>query len=195
VDGCSVNTKAHRQIEKDQGVNWMLLLCLSHMANNAGKETEFVLVEKFWKLLQKVFAHSENAKSIFAEVMGESWTSFSDTRWYSKYEIIASLAPKWSSLPGLFTSLIKADAAAGNAGKLLAMVQHPSESKLLAIELASLVEGLEPLVKFCYTLEGDGELAFEAGEIIDGMYDIYREKGLPDMPSVNRLVSDAVNFI
>jgi len=61
--------------------------------------------------------------------------------------------------------------------------------KTSSYELVSLFEGMEPLVKFCYTLEGDGELAVEAGYIIDGMYELYPARDLPDMVSVNRLIA------
>jgi hypothetical protein len=194
-DGCSVNIKAHKMIQQRQDVEWLLLLCLSHMANNAGKQTDFVLIEQFWKLLQKVFSKSENAKSIFEKVMDERWRSYSETRWYSKYEVLASLYGKWSSLPALFRRLITDDAAVTNSGKLLDMLEDRSISKMLAIELAAYIDALEPIVKFCYNLEGDGQLVFEAGQIIDNMYSIYPNRNLPNMPSVNRLVEDAVAFV
>ena len=71
-----MNIKVHKMIEKDHGVEWLLLLCLSHVANNAGDQVGFVILEQFWKLLQKVFSHSENAKPIYEKVMGESWKGF-----------------------------------------------------------------------------------------------------------------------
>ena len=75
------------------------------------------------------------------------------------------------------------------------MLEHVSFGKMLAIELAAYVDALKPIVKFCYNLEGDGQSVFDAGQIIDNMYSTYPNRDLPNMPSVNRLVANAIAFV
>lgn len=107
----------------------------------------------------------------------------------------ATLYTKFQFLPQLFDRFVHEGIALENSGKLLSMVQDPKVKRILAIELATFVEGLKPLVEVTYNLEGDGELAFEAGKLIDGIYNAYPNGALPHMPSVDRLIAEAIEFV
>lgn len=50
--------------------------------------------------------------------------------------------------------------------KLLTVLQDPTNSKLLQLELAATVDAGEPFVKATYRLEGDGPLALECYEVV-----------------------------
>lgn len=195
VDGCSTNLSAHKEINDKNNVNWLLFLCMAHMTNNAGDKTSFVTLELFWKLIMKVFPSSEKAKDIFREMFESRMKNYSDIRWYCKYEILSDLCPLWKFLPNLFTKLIEEKICVGNAGKLLEMVLCPRTSRLLAIELAAYVYGLEAFVKFTHKSEGDGELCFKVGCQVEDLFDMYPDRGLCRMPSVDRLVEESVKFI
>ena len=121
---------------RTQGVKWLLSLCLSHMANNAGENASLVILGRFWSLTQKVFAQSDNAKAIFEQVTGLSWCSYSDTRWYSKYECLSINYIKFQFLPQVYSKLAEKKISIGNSGKLLEMVTHESTSRYLATELS-----------------------------------------------------------
>ena len=82
-----------------------------------------------------------------------------------------------------------------SANKLLEMINHDVKSLFLKIELAAFVEVLFPFWNFCYAMEGDGDLAFVAGERIDNLFLIYPDGNLPDTPSANQLIRKAVEFI
>ena len=47
VDARGTNTAVHSLIEASKDVKWLLLLCLSNVTINAGKETGFPTLSKF----------------------------------------------------------------------------------------------------------------------------------------------------
>ena len=51
--------------------------------------------------------------------------------------------------------------ASGIKPKLLTVLQDPTSSRLLQLELAATVDAREPFVKATYCLKGDGPLALE----------------------------------
>lgn len=195
MDGCAPNITAHRQMEEHEQVKWLLLLCLSHMASNAGKQAGFPTLKKFWTLLQKIFANSESAKEVYREVTGSAWVEYSDTRWYSEHEVYQSLYTNFQFLETIFSRLVEQNICCKNALEVKEMLLCPKVSLLLKIELAAYVEGLMEFVKFCYNMEADGEIPFLAGAFLEKVTDAYPNGDLPSMPSVDRLVGDAVKFV
>ena len=73
-DGSSVNISAYDNLNMDaiqrEAIEhpMVVVLCLSHMFANGGKELCYPVVGKFNSLIQKVFARSESAKDIYYEV-------------------------------------------------------------------------------------------------------------------------------
>ena len=58
------------------------------------------------------------------------------------------------------------------------------------------MECLEPMCKFCYKIEGDGQLVFVAGKRVDELHTHYNGRdGLPALPSVRRLVEESLEFV
>jgi hypothetical protein len=82
-----------------------------------------------------------------------------------------------------------------SASKLLELINHDVKSLFLKIELAAFVEVLFPFRNFCYAMEGDGDLAFVAGERVDSLFITYPNGNLPETPSANQLIRKAVEFI
>jgi hypothetical protein len=196
LDGCKANTSAHDTMEKAEDVKWLLLLCFSHMASNAGEQAGFPNLKKFWSLLQKIFPHSTAAKQIFKEVTDAAWKEYSGTCWYSEHEVYQVLFLKFQFLGTVFSKLIEQNVCTKNTLEAQGMILCPRVSLLLKIELAAYVEGLMELLKFCYCMEADGEIPFEAGAYVDKMYDIYPDQSSPHMPSVeDALIREALQFV
>jgi hypothetical protein len=86
ADGCSVNLRAHKKIERDTRVNWFLNICISHCTNNARDMANFPTFATFWSLLMKVFL-SDTAKIKWESTTGCTWLTYSVTRWFSKYDV------------------------------------------------------------------------------------------------------------
>ena len=96
VDACSVNIRAIKTIEGEFNVKWFMNLCLSHLANNAGECANFIILSQVWSLVQKIFANSDNAKKEWESMTGTAWKTYSETRWYSKFEVLQDIYIKFA---------------------------------------------------------------------------------------------------
>ena len=65
------------------------------------------------------------------------------------FEVLSDLMPKFASLPDVLKELVNDDSARANAVKLLELLLDPVKSRILSVELAAYVEGLET---FCQIL-------------------------------------------
>ena len=68
---------------------------------------------------------------------------------------------------------------------LLTFFGKPQITSKLQVEMAATVDWGEPFVKVCYTLEGDGSLAFECFKIIDK---VKASVGVENIPNVRAVV-------
>ena len=78
--------------------------CMSHLLCNAGDKAAFVLLELFWTLLQKIFSQSTQAQDIWIEVTGMSWPTYSETRWFPKYDVFEKIGKLF---PDMLTVITK----------------------------------------------------------------------------------------
>ena len=66
MDGCYTNGAAQNLTNDSAALHnelqRLVLLCISHCANNAGEQANALTLEYFWKLIMKVFASSDAAK-------------------------------------------------------------------------------------------------------------------------------------
>ena len=198
-DGCFTNGAAHDHIGQVADVagkvSRMISLCLSHCANNAGEQAGFVLLDLFWTLIQKIFSQSQQAQDTWRLVTGEAWPTYSETRWYSKFEVMQKLADYFPDLLTIMTKLVSAKVASQNSAKLLNLLLDHKKSWQLQIELASYTEVLVDLCKLCYNLEGDGtDLPFKVAGRIRSVKELYPGGQLKSLPSTNALISRAIHW-
>ena len=134
------------------------------------------------------FLNSESAKIEWEKLVGSSWKSYSDTKWYSKFEVLKDVYLK---IP-YFKILIKNGICVGNANALRTLLEDQLKNWFVQIELAS----YEPFYKFCYGLEGDGQLVFIVGQKLDELYTLFEGGNrLPELPSARHLIADAVSSV
>ena len=168
---------------------WLLSYCMSHLACNAGDEAGFPLLNKLWSLLQKVFAHSTNAKDIFFEVSGMRWLTYSETRWFSKYDVFELLMKIFSDLLTVMTRIVTVKTSQANSATLLNLLLDPARSNQLKIELAAYVDGIFELRNLCYYLEADWtDLAFKCSARIDDFVDMFPNGEMKPLKSADRLI-------
>ena len=192
VDACSVNLHAIQMVRDSYSCNWFTNLCLSHLANNAGDCAKFVILSQVWSLIQKIFKNSDNAKTEWENITGSAWKTYSETRWYSQFEVFKDLYDKFPDLETFLLRLIETNTSVANANRLYEMITDEVKRRFIKIELAAMVECLEPLCKFCYKMEGDGQLVFLAGKRVDDLHTHYNGgDGLPALPSVRHLVEES----
>ena len=97
---------------------------------------------RVWSSLADAFL---TQKLLWKEQTGRAMTSYTATRWWSKWEIFHQLLVQFGDiLPFLERNV---DLSPVSRNKLLAILQNVQKSKLLNIELAAVVDYGEPFVK------------------------------------------------
>ena len=86
-DGASVNEAALRQLKFFYS-NLFDVVCFSHTIDNVGNHFEFRILDSFIQYWVSLFAHSFNARLLWKEKTGQAMRTHSDTRWWSKWEIL-----------------------------------------------------------------------------------------------------------
>ena len=76
------------------------------------------------------------------------------------------------------------DASPVTRGKLLALFSNLTKKATLQVELAAIVDFGEPFVKATYRLEGNGPLALDCFEIIDGLSNSVRLCNAPNVEAI-----------
>jgi hypothetical protein len=193
VDDCSVNIKAHREIEEAMTVKWLLNLCLLHCTNNGGELATFPTLASLWALLQKHFV-TDNAKTIWQQTTGAAWKTYADNRWFSRYDVMEELSKKFPDLERVLDILMANNYSPTNAGKLAMLISRHETCWYVKIELSAYVECLYQFRNFCYAMEGDGDLIFSCGNRIDQLFDSYDNDSLPSMPSTEALIKKALEW-
>ena len=75
------------------------------------------------------------------------------------------------------------------------MVSDPFLSLMLKIELQAHVKGLHEIVRLYNNIEGDSNIAFSSGGMIDEMHEMCKDRELPKTPSTDELIKVAVDTI
>ena len=86
-DGASVNGAALRQLRLFYS-NLFDVVCFSHTIDYVGNHFEFRILDSFTQYWVSLFAHSFNARLLWKEKTGQAMRTHSDTRWWSKWDIL-----------------------------------------------------------------------------------------------------------
>jgi hypothetical protein len=128
-NGCSVNLKANGIIATNLGneaLYWMISICMSHCTCNAADKTGFVILDRFWKLLQSAFSQSDNANALWKNTMDKTWEEYSDTRCFSKYDVIKIVASYFPDMKTVLTQMLEGKASKQSTTSLLKMLTDES---------------------------------------------------------------------
>lgn len=197
VDACSVNILAHKNMQMANDIVIFLCLCISHCANNAGNQCSYVVLTRFWHLLQTCFKNSDRAQQIWEQITTKTWQTYSETRWYSMLEVLEWIYEKLISgaMKMVITQLVKEKISKLSAAKLLVMLTDPATMWLVKIQMSAMVEGLRQLRNLCYGLEGDNVLIIKGGLRLRRLK-IYCPLGcIPPLPKTDKLIEDAVAWV
>lgn len=85
-DGVAVNSAAIRQLSFFYP-NIFDVACFSHTIDNVGNHFQFRVLDILFRHWISLFANSYNAKLLWKERTGQSMRSYSNTRWWSKWEV------------------------------------------------------------------------------------------------------------
>ena len=160
-DGASVNGAALRQLmffyQKLFDV-----VCFSHTIDNVGSHFQFQILDLFSRYWIGMFSHSFNACLIWRERTGKSIRKFSNTRWWSKWEVLNQVVDYFGYVEPFLRE--NEEICPANRQHLLEIFDDPQSLQELRMELAALVDAGVHFIKATYYLEGDGPLIFTCYE-------------------------------
>ena len=159
--------------------------CFPHTLDHVGDKFKCETLTRFWGKWLNLFSHSRRAKKIFNQVVGVSVKSYSATRWWSKYKFFEQLMRVWGDVIKILDELKAASIyEAGSAVEAYQMLTDIHTVSKLRVELAAVVDGAQPFLKACYSLEGDGPLAFEVYDEIKKCENFIANPHFPNLSAI-----------
>ena len=162
--------------------------CFSHTLNRVGEKFNAPLVNDFTTYWVSLFSHSFKAQAIWKQQTGRTISSFSATRWWSKWEVMNQIL----ELFGDIENFLKApEEFSGNTrAKLLEYFATPQKRHGLKVELAAVIDVGKPFVQATYKLEGDGPVAIECYEIISSLSVSVRMENYPNVQAIVKSIAN-----
>ena len=160
-DGAAVNGAAIRQLSFFYP-NIFDVTCFSHTIDNVGTHFKFRVLDIFFRHWISLFANSYNAKLLWKERTGQSMRSYSNTRWWSKWEVQKQVYEYFGDVVPFLRE--NENLSPATRQHLLEIIDNPRDLQDLRLELAVIVDAGVQFVKATYYLEGDGPLIFSCYE-------------------------------
>ena len=187
-DGASVNGVAIRTLQVLYP-NVFDVTCFSHPANNAGHHFQFPVLEKFIRLWVQLFSHSSKAKLAWKQRTSFSIKSYSETRWWSLWEVMhltftcfEDVKPFLEELYGVTPHTVR---------QLLEIMNDEDDCDSLRLQLAAMVDVGRHLVNITYQLEGDGALVFSTYHVFQSATPAFAQEHWPNVRALCEAISDA----
>ena len=138
------------------------VVCFSHTLDNVGSHFEFQVLDSFTHFWIGFFSHSYNARLVWREKTGQSIRTCSDTRWWSKWEVLKQVLELFADVEPFLRE--NEEICPANRRHLLEIFDNPQSCQNLRLELAALIDAGVHFVNATYYLEGDGPLIFSCYE-------------------------------
>ena len=150
-NGASVNGTALRQL-KFFCADLFNVVCFSRTLDNVGSHFEFQVLDsrsliRFWL---SFFSHSYNARLTWRKKTGQSIRTFSDTRWWSKWEVLKQVLDLFGDVEPLLRD--NEEICPANRGHLLEIIGDPQSCQDLRLELAAVIDAGVHFVNATYFL-------------------------------------------
>ena len=140
--------------------------CYSHTLDHVGEKFVTPHLDEFGKAWVGIFAHSPKARLLWRERTGRSIATYSETRWWSRWEVLKQVMQYFGDVAPF---LRENELAPANRGKILAIMDDLQKRSRLQVELAIVIDVGEQFVKATYSLEGDGPLVFSCFEVLSAV--------------------------
>lgn len=164
-DGAAVNEAGLRQV----GFFFPQIFnvpCFSHTIDNVGKHFEFSVLDTFSRNWNTMFSHSPAARLLWKTRTGKSMLLKSDTRWWSKWEILNLVLEYFGDVEPFLREIDISPVCRHN---LLEIFDDADKLRDLHIELAAMIDAGRHFVSATYYLEGDGPLVFTCYERLSAL--------------------------
>ena len=186
-DGASVNGTASRQL-KFFYADRFDVVCFSHTLDNVGSHFEFKALNSFIRFWISFFSHSYNARLAWREKTGQSIRTFSDTRWWSKWEVLKQVLDLFGDVEPFLRE--NEEICPANRGHLLEISDDPQSCQDLRLELAAVIDAGVRFVNATYYLEGDGPLIFSCYERLSAVAQAVAVDHYPNTEAVAREIAN-----
>ena len=107
-----------------------------------------------------MFRNSCKAKLLWKDLTGRAPKSYSETRWWSRWEAYQQLMVQFRDVERYMEEAKDAKVCPQILPQLQEILSDPQQHMLLKLELAATIDVGEHFVKATYFLEGDGPLIF-----------------------------------
>lgn len=136
------------------------VVCFSHTLDNVGNHLVIPTLLEFGSLWIRLFSHSHKAKLAWQDLTGRKPKSYSETRWWSKWEVYQQLLEQFGDVARFLQEAEVEKIAPHIVSQLQAILSDPQRQVNLKLELAVTIDVGEHFVKATYYLEGDGPRVF-----------------------------------
>ena len=187
-DGASVNQATLNHI-KFVFPKMLSVVCFSHTLDNVGNHFKVPDLLSFGSLWIRPFKHSHTAKLIWQELTGRTPKSYSETRWWSKWEVFEQLLVQFGDVE----QFLQEDEAAKLAPQIVPQIRETlsdQESGInLQLQLAAIVDVGHHFVTATYYLEGDGPLVFSCYAKLQAVAGACRVPHFPNVGAVSTAIA------
>ncbi|CAH3036193.1 unnamed protein product, partial [Pocillopora meandrina] len=186
LDGASVNGAALRQLMFFYP-KLFDVVCFSHTIDHVGNHFEFKILDLFARYWISMFSHSYNARLVWRERTEQSIRTFSETRWWSKWEVLRQVSEYFGDVEPFLRE--NDEVSPANRRRLLEIFDDPQSCQDLRLELAALVDAGVNFVNATYYLEGDGPLIFTCYEQLSAVTRAVAVGNYPNTTAVAREIA------
>ena len=186
-DGAAVNGAALQQV-KFYFPQLLDVTCFSHTIDNVGKHFEFRVLDRFAHLWISMFSHSHAVGLAWKTKTGKAMSSYSATRWWSKWEVLKQVADYFADVEPFLRE--NGHIAPATRQHLVDIFDNPDDAADLELELAVLIDGGVHFVSATYYLEGDGPLIFSCYERLAAISHAVMIESYPNTEALARRRAD-----
>lgn len=187
-DRASANTVAMTTI-KVLYPNMFDVGCYSHTLDHVGERFKTPVLDDFIRLWISLFSHSPRTRFKWKEITGKSMASFSDTRWWSRWEVCNQVL--WQFGDVLPFVQCNTNSSPATTAKLMQLLGDRQQYTYLQLELAAVVDCGERFVKATYDLEGDGPLVLRCYEVLSILNASIHTAHFPNLTAVAEKIGPA----
>lgn len=138
----------------NQNSSYLHIYCFSHTFALGPEKCSFTLLEEFSKHYNSIFKHSDGARSVFFNAMGESWKRKSQVKWFTKFEQREQLMRVFGKLESVFLKIREQKYCKESIGPLLNFFQqYAAATSNLAVQLCAYQDVFRPVCQACYYFE------------------------------------------
>jgi len=95
-------------------------------------------------------------------------SSYNETRWWSRWEVFHQIVQQFGDVHPFLQE--QTELCTATRRKLLQILEDPTKSSRLQVELAAVIDAGEQFVKATHLLEGDDPLAMKCYEIVSNLF-------------------------